>query len=448
MKQIMLIALLLLATLLAANPNYVPVTTLAEDFGATWCPGCPTAWQGIDVLHSGTHHGEFISARLYTESGELSNPAVQSRFDYYGIIGVPAVVFNGKVQIDGSGDGIADGSLYNNALKRTRYSASPLKVNISSFSATTATLSGNVEMISPTENIVNAQVIYYLVENNVSATDTNVLRAVQSDNLNLTGTGSLFNFNKSFVLNPSWNTANLWAIAFVQLANEAIIQSASTLPLPTYNFRVAMDWNQFALTSDANYNFNSQPFWFYNLGAADSYTLRVEVDSAPANWYFNYCDEDGNCYPGSMDVPFSLSAGEMKSYHLNLSIGDPGIADFRFVVSSANLGSYSIPFHFYTTGMAADDSALVPAPLQLGNIYPNPLSQSGTIEINAAKSLSGVNLEIYNLKGRKVQTQVIANLGQGSNLIDFRPAAELPTGIYFYRLDGDTRQAKKFILLR
>lgn len=439
---------LLLATMLAANPNYVPVTTLAEDFGASWCPGCPTAWQGIDVVHSGSHNGEFISARLYTESGELSNPDVQARFDYYGIIGVPAVVFNGKVQIDGSGDGIGDGTLYNSAFQRTRYSASPVKVNITGFNNTSANLSGNVEMISPTENLVNAQVVYYLLENGVSATDTQVLRAVLSDNLNLSGAGTVYNFNKTFTLNPAWNSANLWAIAFVQLANEAIIQSASTLPLPTYNFRAAMDWNQFALTSDANYNFNSEPFWFYNLGASDSYTMRVEVDSAPANWYFNYCDEDGNCYPGNMDVPFALGAGATKSYHLNLSIGDPGIADFRFVVSSAHLGSYSIPFHFYTTGMAADDHPLIPAPLQLGSIFPNPLSQSGTLEIIANKGISGMQVEVYNLKGQKVQSLMLDHLEQGSNHIAFQPAPDLPAGVYFYQLKGEPGPARKFILIR
>ncbi len=448
MKHIVLIIMLLLATLLAANPNYVPMTTLAEDFCATWCTGCPTAWQGLQTIHNATHPGEFISARLYAESGELSNPTVQARFDYYGVTGVPAVIFNGKVQIDGSGDGIGDGTLYNNAFKRFRNAASPIEINIGSFNAGSGNLSGNVEMVSQTENIINGSTVFYLLEDNVSADDTHVVRAVLSDNLNLSGAGTTVNFNKTFTLDPSWNTANLWAIAFVQLANEAILQSASTLQLPNYNFRCAMDWNQFTLTSDANFNFNSQPFWYFNLGASDSYTMRVEVDSAPADWYFNYCDEEGNCYPGSMDVPFSLSAGEMKSFHLNLSIGAAGIADFRVVVSSANLGTYSIPFHFYTTGMAADDNALIPASLQLGNVYPNPLSQAGIIEINTIKSLSSVNLEIYNLKGQKVQTQVISHLGQGSNFIDFRPAAELPSGVYFYRLENDPNPPRKFILIR
>ncbi|MDD4309956.1 MAG: hypothetical protein PHO32_06210, partial [Candidatus Cloacimonetes bacterium] len=84
MKYYLLLIVLLLSSLMFAEPNYVPTTTMGEVFGADWCGGCTTAWQGIQVLHSTTNNSEFISPKLYTESGALSSPLIQERFDYYG----------------------------------------------------------------------------------------------------------------------------------------------------------------------------------------------------------------------------------------------------------------------------------------------------------------------------------------------------------------------------
>ncbi len=55
MKYIYLIFALLACSILFAEPTYMPVTTIAEDFGATWCLNCPLAWQGLQAVHSVTH---------------------------------------------------------------------------------------------------------------------------------------------------------------------------------------------------------------------------------------------------------------------------------------------------------------------------------------------------------------------------------------------------------
>lgn len=447
MKHIIFAALLLCLGILFATPGYVPTTTLAEDFGATWCPGCATAWEGLQVLHSHTHNGEFLTARLYTESGDLSNPTIQDRFNYYEVIGVPEVIFNGKVSVLGSDVGIGDGVLYNKALNQFRYTASPVTLSISSFSPSAGTLSGSVQMVSPTANISNAKMVYYLLEDNVSTNDTHVVRAILYDeNVALSGAGTSFAFNKSFALTPSWNTANLWAIAALQLENKAIIQSASSLPLPNYNFRAAMDWNP-SVEGPANTSYLSSPLWFFNLGASDNYTMRIQVDQAPDDWYFNYCDEEGNCYPGSMDRPFSLGAGEMASYHLNLWIGSPGFAYYRFVISSPNLGEYSIPFHYKVEGVNNSDEVLIPTALSLGNLYPNPVAAMAELNITTAKSGAQASLEIYDLKGRKVRSQDLPNLAKGDNRINLQ-LADLPNGVYFYKLNGSKEPARRFVLLK
>ncbi|MDY0151783.1 MAG: T9SS type A sorting domain-containing protein, partial [Candidatus Cloacimonas sp.] len=357
------------------------------------------------------------------------------------------VILNGKIRIDGSGDGIADGSLYLDALNQFRYSSSPIAMHISSFVGTTGSLEGSVHMVSPTTTIADAKIVYYLLEDNVSTTETHVVRSILYEDFALSGAGSNFNFTKTFTLNPSWNTANMWAIAAVQLQSKTIMQAASSLQLPTYNFRAAMDWNA-NIEGPANFSYTSLPIWFFNQGAGDNYTMRIEVDYSPEGWYFNYCGEDGSCYPGDTDRPFSLGAGESISYHLNLWIGEPGIAYFRFVFTSPNLGTYSVPFRYKVEGVANDDPTLIGIPAQLGNVYPNPVKQNAQFELISAKNIAHASIEIYNLKGRKVQSIPAANLVQGSNKISFNPAAELPNGVYFYRIAGSATKSGRFILMK
>ncbi|MDD2229656.1 MAG: T9SS type A sorting domain-containing protein [Candidatus Cloacimonetes bacterium] len=446
MKYISLLLALLFIGSLYAEAQYVPYTILAEDFGSLTCGACAVAWEGLQVPLSNTHNGEFILAKLYTQSGDLTTPIVQDRFDYYEVIGIPALIFNGKIRVNGSGEGIADGSLYNAAINQFRYSSSPLSMDITNFSTTTGVLSGSIVMVSPTVEITNAKVVYYLLEDNIGAAETKVVRSILYDDINLTGAGSTFNFSKTFSISPTWNAANLWAIASVQLPDKAIVQNVSTLPLPEYNFRAAMDWNN-NIIGLPNIDYTSQAFWLYNMGIADNYTMRIEVDSAPDGWYFNYCDAD-NCYSGNMNVPISLGNGESKDFHLNLIIGDAGVANFRFVLTSPNLGTYSIPFRYAMEGSANDDDTLVEKPMNLGNMYPNPITTNAELTVNSNKTVAAVNIDVFNIKGQKVQSLTAHNLVQGENRISFSPNASLPNGIYFYKLSGSAAPALKFILLK
>lgn len=448
MKYIVLLLALLLAGLLSANPVYVPYTTMAEEYGSNTCGGCAVAWEGLQVPLAQTHNGEFFVAKLYTQSGDLTNQAVLDRFDYYEVMGIPAVIFNGKTRVNGSGDGIADGSMYHQALNQYRYSSSPLEMELTSFSNSTGVFSGLIRMISPTVNIVGAKVVYYLLEDNITTSETQVVRSVLYDDINLSGAGATQAFSKTFSISPSWNAANLWAIASVQLADRAILQNLSTLPLPTYNLRAAMDWNRNILQPPSVQFYTSLPFWLYNLGHTDNYTTRIVVDSAPEGWYFNYCDEDNNCYVGDMEVPLTLGSGDTKAFHLNLIIGTPGVANFRFVVSSPNIGTYSIPFRYVTEGSANSDDTLIAQPFRLGSMYPNPVKLNAEIMLNSNKSSNGANIDIFNLKGQIVQSISTPSLSQGENRIAFSPDASLPNGVYFYKISGSDTPARKFIMMK
>ena len=446
MKYIYLIFALLACSILFGQPAYMPVTTLAEDFGATWCMNCPLAWQGLQEVHSATNNSEFISARLFTTSGELSNAIIEERFSYYNVIGLPNVIFNGIVSLEGIGEGTADGTDYLNALALTRYAASPIKIVPTDFSFERGFVSGSVIMISPDVTISDARLVYYLLEDNVGEEDHIVRGILYDDNVSLSGYGDTYNYNKTFSLNPSWVVSNLWGIVFLQLADKKIVQCVSSLPLPEYNFRVAMDWNP-SIQGDADTTYLSSPLWFFNLGAAENYTMRLESDNAPADWYLNYCDETGNCYPGSIDRPFSMAAGEAISFHLNLTIGSPATVDFRFIVSSSNIGSYSIPFR-YSVGTPVIDETNSPVALQVNGLYPNPVSGSAVFRLFSPKNNASATIDIYNVKGQKVQCITTIDLHNGINEISFVPKTSLPNGVYFYRLQNSYNQAGRFLLLK
>lgn len=446
MKYINLLLAFLVAGILFAQPNFMPVTTIAEDFGSLSCPNCLVAWQGLQAVHSETHNGEFITARLFTESGSLSNAEIEERFSYYGVIGLPNVIFNGLISIEGAGEGTADGTNYLNALSQTRFSASPVKIDITDFSLGRGAVSANVTMLSPTAVISNAKLVYYLLEDNVGS-ETNVLRGVLYDDIaSLSGAGTTLNFNRTFDLNPDWSVSNLWGLIFLQLSDKTIVQCVSSLPLPEHNFRVAMDWKT-SVTVEPNTNYLSSPIWLFNLGAADNYTMSIQVDNAPADWYFNYCDEEGNCYPGSIDRPFTLAAGEATSIHLNLMIGSSGTADFRIAVNSPHIGSYNVPFHITASTPIIDDTNTL-SPYIIKGFYPNPVKSSAVFHLSNPKNVGSATIEIYNVKGQKVQTLKETNLHSGENEISFVPDTNLPNGIYYYRLQNSNSKAGRFIIMK
>lgn len=440
MKYIYLIALAIGISMLFASPNYYPSTTLVESFGSVGCGACITSVQGLDILDADAHNGELLFSRLYTQSGDYSSPEIDARFSHYEVMGFPSVIFDGKTRVNGGGEGIADGSQYRAALKKHRHLGSPLKMEVSSFNSSSGAFAGTVQMMSDSAVVINATLYYYLLEDNVAEGFTYLVRSVQSVPFALTGMGSTESFSTTFNINPAWNSANLWALAFVQIEDNAILQSVSTRSVPEYDLRVALDWDQH-IVGQANVTFNSETFWVFNLGVAENFTRRIEVDSAPLGWSFNYCDEDETCYPGWLDIPLNMSSGGLQAFHFNLGIGDPGIARFRFVVSSPNLGTYSIPFVYQVEGVSNQDLSIPVSEMSVVRSFPNPFRDRATIEVSSSKSGASSRLEIYNLKGQKVESIALGNVSKGLTQIQW-DATNLPDGVYLYRMQGSSKSGK------
>ena len=447
MKYYVLILSLVFAVALTASPAYFPLSSIAEGFYSTGCVSCLDGLAGMNILDDSAHNGEFINIRHYINSGALSNPSSDARFDHYQVFGTPSFILNGKTRIDGGGSWIADGSEYLNAYKNYRFGDSPLKMNLSSWSAATGQLSGTIEMISPTFNITNQKKYYVLVENDVTTEASHIVRDMAFETISLSGLGNVNNFSHTFTINPGWNQNNLWVAVFVQMDDDTILQSVSSLPLPAYNLRAAMDWEPRVVVT-GNSTFTSNPFWVFNLGNAEDYTMQIVVDSAPANWFFNYCDEEGYCFPGSVALPIYLPANSTKALHLNVITGASGIAQVRFQFNTPNLGTYDIPFRLLTDDVSVSDPSVSPAALKLGAAWPNPFSSELNLSLESTKDLPLATLEIYNLKGQKVDSISRNSIQSGTTVLSWIPSAQLPSGVYFMKLQGSEAKPLKVLLVK
>jgi len=84
---------------------------------------------------------------------------------------------------------------------------------------------------------------------------------------------------------------------------------------------------------------------------------------------------------------------------------------------------------------------------QLYDSYPNPFNPSTTIRYDLAEN-SFVSLKVYDVLGREVKTLVGQREIAGDHSVTFN-AADLPSGVYYYRLRcGSYTETKKLLLLR
>jgi len=98
------------------------------------------------------------------------------------------------------------------------------------------------------------------------------------------------------------------------------------------------------------------------------------------------------------------------------------------------------------------NNSILPRNFILHQNYPNPFNPTTIISFGLPKS-SEVNLEIYNILGRRVMTLVNGTLEAGNHTIKWNgtdsKGSSVATGVYFYRLTaGDFIKSKKMLLLK
>ena len=89
----------------------------------------------------------------------------------------------------------------------------------------------------------------------------------------------------------------------------------------------------------------------------------------------------------------------------------------------------------------------LPEHFSLEQNYPNPFNPTTTIKYSVLKE-SFVIIKIYNVLGKEINTLVNERKSEGNYTINFN-ATNLPSGVYFYRMQaGSFVSTKKFVLLK
>jgi len=110
-------------------------------------------------------------------------------------------------------------------------------------------------------------------------------------------------------------------------------------------------------------------------------------------------------------------------------------------------GSYFLldDLAFSGTTDVEHQSSITPVETGLKQNYPNPFNPSTTISYSLSKA-SNVKLRVFNLLGKELTTLVNGFQSAGNHSVRFL-AANLASGVYFYRLEAEGFTAMKHMLL-
>jgi hypothetical protein len=132
-------------------------------------------------------------------------------------------------------------------------------------------------------------------------------------------------------------------------------------------------------------------------------------------------------------------------------------------VADLDTGRYGVNIEFYHNAIVAVDTIFItldvsysdvptdgshqPLEFILDQNYPNPFNSTTSLSY-AIEELSNVKLSIYDISGRLVSTLVDDKQKAGYYRVTFN-AAEMPNGLYFYRLETQNKIAtRKMILMK
>ncbi len=131
----------------------------------------------------------------------------------------------------------------------------------------------------------------------------------------------------------------------------------------------------------------------------------------------------GDSYTFEMDATGEAPEGGVNQL-ANLAEHQAVTSDSRFSVTIV-----------FGTDTNIEDDGLNPLSYDLAQNYPNPFNPTTQIQYNLPEG-SMVNLEVYDMLGRRVATLVNSAQAAGTHAVQF-DAANLSSGVYIYRLQTD-----------
>ena len=99
------------------------------------------------------------------------------------------------------------------------------------------------------------------------------------------------------------------------------------------------------------------------------------------------------------------------------------------------------------TGMSISDDTPIASSYELGQNYPNPFNPITHIRFNIPET-GNTKLTVFNIMGEAVANLVDGVVSAGGHTVSWN-AANMPTGVYFYRMEsGNFTQTRKLLLVK
>ncbi len=142
-------------------------------------------------------------------------------------------------------------------------------------------------------------------------------------------------------------------------------------------------------------------------------------------------------------VELELDASESVSYTFM-----EGAAHEEVVVSVASTTLTGTGSYTYAVESVPTDGPEIPSSARLFSAYPNPFNPATQFSVKLERS-GEVGIEIFDLKGRRVDSIAKVHLDAGEHRIDWK-AENLPSGVYMARLsrDGKLLSSQKLVLAK
>ncbi|NNF04770.1 MAG: T9SS type A sorting domain-containing protein [Rhodothermales bacterium] len=96
--------------------------------------------------------------------------------------------------------------------------------------------------------------------------------------------------------------------------------------------------------------------------------------------------------------------------------------------------------------VANERDPAVPTLARIAAAYPNPFATETTLQLELDRPAE-VRLRVFDVLGREVETLVDGRRGVGIHRETWRPAADLPVGMYIVRLEAGTAVLTTSVLL-
>jgi hypothetical protein len=150
--------------------------------------------------------------------------------------------------------------------------------------------------------------------------------------------------------------------------------------------------------------------------------------------------------------PFEMALGDTQDFSMAL-VGSTGNDNLLSVaVLKYNIGLIKWVLDYSTKIGVEEEIGDLPSTFSLSQNYPNPFNPSTTIEYEVP-SESHVQINIYDILGRQINTIINENQSTGSHSILWQAIDEkgerLSDGVYFYQIiAGEYKRTMKMVILK